>query len=298
MKELWVIQNNGKFSLTIDSKLLVRGLRPSKETPRNEGFLVEASGVVGRGGVLQVLDNLTRMDTSIVTDSFPYPQVFVFTDLIIVCGKTTIYEWIEGELVEKLNVMPGDTWSVIDFYDYVYMSNNAVAVLRNTLSKTYVVTTDLPVAKAICNFNGQVLVVGINRFLQCFTSKPYPVEVFEASEAFASPLLGIRYTNQVYPFDEATEAGNNLISGTLRALLQAYSYAEAMEAENNLIDGLLRAGLIPYTNYSADAAENAEAMDASNELISSTIRVGLIIYSNYLPEATEASNTLIGGSLA
>jgi hypothetical protein len=153
------IDQYGNFSLTIDSKKLVRGLRPSKRTPRNEGFLVEASGAVGRDGALQVLDALTRMDTSTITDTFPYPQLFVFTNLIIVCSQKVIYEWVAGALVTKYTAaLAGGTWSAVDFYDYVYLSNGDIAVVRDAESKVYALTAALPSATAICNFNGQVLI--------------------------------------------------------------------------------------------------------------------------------------------
>ncbi|MCK4525976.1 hypothetical protein KAW18_01290 [candidate division WOR-3 bacterium] len=61
-------------------------------------------------------------------------------------------------MVEKLTVTAGSTWTAVDFFDYVYMSNGAVAVIRNAGSKTYSITTDQPKAMAICNFQGQVLI--------------------------------------------------------------------------------------------------------------------------------------------
>lgn len=153
------IDQYGNFSLTIDSKNLVRGLRPSKRTPRNEGFLVESNGAVGRDGALQVLDALTRMDTSAITDVFPFPQLFVFTNVIIVCGLKTIYEWVSGSLVLKYTAAAaGGIWSAVDFYDYIYMSNGKIAVVRDAASKVYALTSALPSATAICNYNGQVLI--------------------------------------------------------------------------------------------------------------------------------------------
>lgn len=146
------------FSITIDSSKLSKGLRPSKRMPRNSGYLVECKGAVGKDGVLQVLDELTRIDTSVITDPFPYPQIFVFTNMIIVCGKTKIYEYVGGSLVEKLTVTAGSTWSIVDFYDYIYMSNGTVAVIRDAETKLYSITTNQPTAMAICNFNGQVLI--------------------------------------------------------------------------------------------------------------------------------------------
>lgn len=149
--------NWSEFVLSLDSEDLANGLRPSKRSPRNAGFLTECSGAVGRDGVLQVLDSMTRMDTSDITDDFPYPQIFLFVNITIVCGRTKIYEWIGGSLVEKLTVAAGSTWVALDFHDYVYMSNGVVAVVRDAGTKVYAETSGLPTAMAALNFNGQVL---------------------------------------------------------------------------------------------------------------------------------------------
>lgn len=107
-------------------------------------------------GVLSALDEITRLATTAITDSFPYPQIFVFTNVIIICSSTKIYEWT-GSLVEKLEVAAGSTWVALDFVDYIYLSNGNVAVTRDPGTKVYAETTDLPTAMAALNFNGQVL---------------------------------------------------------------------------------------------------------------------------------------------
>jgi len=151
------VSRGGRFSHVIKTSQLSKGLRRSKRDPRNSGFLVTCQGTVGRDGVLQVLDELTRLDASI-DEGFPFPQLFVFTNVIIICGQTKIYEWESGALVLKLTVTPGSLWKAVDFFDYIYLSNREVAVVRSAGSKTYSETTELPTATAICNFNGQVLV--------------------------------------------------------------------------------------------------------------------------------------------
>lgn len=151
------VSGGGKFSHTIMADQLSKGLRHSKRDPRNRGFLTTCQGAVGRDNVLQVLDELNRFDTEVV-EVFPFPQIFVFTNHIIVCGQIKIYEWIDGGLVEMLTVVAGDLWNALDFYNYVYMSNGKVSVVRDSRSQTYSITTELPTAMAMCNFNGQVLV--------------------------------------------------------------------------------------------------------------------------------------------
>lgn len=153
------IDRYGHFSLTIGADKLSRGLRPSKRSPRNAGFLVTSEGAVGRDGVLQSLDELTRMATSTITDGFPFPQIFVFTNMIIVCGVKKIYEWVSGSLVLKYTASAaGGTWDAVDFYDYIYMSNGKIAVIRDAGSKVYSLSATQPHATAMCNYNGQVLI--------------------------------------------------------------------------------------------------------------------------------------------
>ena len=152
------ISRYGKFSFVIKAEELSRGLRPSKRVPRNSGYLTTCNGAVGKDGVLQTLEELSPVNTSGVTFTFPYPQMFVFTNIIILCSDTAIYEIVNGSLVLKLTVTSGSTWSAVDFYDFIYMSNGVVAVIRDPVTMTFSVTTDLPDAEAICNFNGQVLI--------------------------------------------------------------------------------------------------------------------------------------------
>jgi len=154
------ISVDGRFTHTFDSSKLSKGLRPSKRNPRNSEFAVECSGAVGKDGVLQSIEQLTRFDTSLISGSFPYPQIFILTNLIIGCNATEIYELSNGVFTLQLTVASGSTWSIVDFYDYVYLSNGNVAVIRDALTKEYSTTTDLPTGMTLCNFNGQVIVGG------------------------------------------------------------------------------------------------------------------------------------------
>lgn len=157
------VLSDGSFELVIDSSQLSRGLRPSKRTPRNVGFLTESKGVVGLDGVLQAVDQLTRIDTSAINTAFPFPQIFVFIRCIIVCNQTAIYEWDGSALVAKLSgLTAGSIWSAVDLFDYVYLSNGQQVVVRDPGSKIYATTTALPTAVAACNFNGQVILGGFD----------------------------------------------------------------------------------------------------------------------------------------
>jgi hypothetical protein len=158
------VLRDGTFVYNLNSEELSRGLRPSKRSPRNNKFLVRCIGAVGIDKVLQVIDDLEndRIDTTIITDAFPYPQIFVLTNMIIVCGATDIYEYESGALVSKLaGVTTGQLWSVVDYFNFVYMSNGVVSVLRDPMSGVYALTSAQPVAGAMCDFNGQVVIGGL-----------------------------------------------------------------------------------------------------------------------------------------
>jgi hypothetical protein len=156
--ELSVAQG-GKFSFTIKSKELSHGLRPSKSNPRDNDYLITCIGAYGKNNVLQASEELVRIATDIITDGFPFPQIFAFVNVIIVCGMRKIYEW-KGEALELKYTATenGSFWTAVDFYDYIYLSNGKVAVVRNANNFNYTKSTILPVASAMCNFNGQVIV--------------------------------------------------------------------------------------------------------------------------------------------
>lgn len=147
------------FTFTISAEQLTRGLRPSERAPRDSKFLFESKGAIGQDGVLSAIEQLSRTTTAEVTDTFPFPQLFVFTNLIIICGRVKIYELTSGSLSLKYTATTGgSTWTAVDFYNYVYLSNGREAVTRNPDTGVYSLSSTLPKAMSICNFNGQVIV--------------------------------------------------------------------------------------------------------------------------------------------
>lgn len=153
------VTRDGCFTFSINSDDLSRGLRPSEYLPRNENFLVECIGAIGYERSLQTIEDLSSLlvDTALITDGFPYPQIFVFVSHIIVCGETKIYELVGGALILKLTVAAGIRWSAVDFHEFIYMSNGVVSVTRSAANGIYSLS-DLPIASTICNFNGQVMI--------------------------------------------------------------------------------------------------------------------------------------------
>lgn len=154
-----IIVRGGKFSFMIDSSKLSAGLRLSDKNPRNSGGLIDCTGMVGKEGALQSLEDITRIATGTITDGFPFPQIFTFPNMIIVCGLKKIYEWDGSSLSLKYTASDaGGTWSAIHSYDYVYMSNGKIAVVRDANSKVYALSSSLPHTTAMCNYNGQVII--------------------------------------------------------------------------------------------------------------------------------------------
>lgn len=153
------VDKYGNFSETIAPSKLKQGLRPSKRAARDSHYLVEADGVVGKDGVLSALEALTRMATTGITDAFPFPQIFICTNVIIVCSLLKIYEWVSGALVLKYTAAePAGTWTVVDYYDYIYLSNGKIAVIRDAGSKVYALDATQPHSTVACNYNGQMII--------------------------------------------------------------------------------------------------------------------------------------------
>ena len=152
------ITRDGGFTFEIGPEDLSRGLRPRKTLPRNEKFLVECFGAVGYERALQTIEDLSDLivDTSLIEDGYPFPQIFCFTNHTIVCGHFDIYELVGGSLELKFSGPGGIRWTAVDFNDFIYLTNDNVSVVRNP-DGTYELS-DLPIGTSLCNFNGQVLI--------------------------------------------------------------------------------------------------------------------------------------------
>ena len=151
------VGRDGSFSFAIEPEQLSKGLRPSRRLPRNSGYLTTCDGAVGKHGVLKAMDELTPLVTALITDGFPYPQIFVFVNILIVCGNTEIYEWDSGLVLKYTATAPGSMWDAVDFNDFIYLSNGSESVVRDPLTKVYTLS-DQPVARAMCRYNDQVLI--------------------------------------------------------------------------------------------------------------------------------------------
>ncbi len=142
------------------SDTLKRGLAPNKNV-RNHPYLIQALGAFPYENVLQSVKQFTRIDTSSLGAlTFPYPQLFVLSEVIIVCTPTAIYEYAGSALSLKISGLTvGNTWTVLDFKTFIYLSNQKVAVTKDPATGAYSIST-LPAGNACCDYNGQVLLSG------------------------------------------------------------------------------------------------------------------------------------------
>jgi hypothetical protein len=158
------ILNNGFFSITYTAEELTRGLRPSKRMPRNNKFLTKCQGAVGQDGVLRTLDSLdipsAISDATFTTNDFPFPQLFVLDKHVILCNRTSIQELIGGEFTEVITGLSsnGDKWNVAAAFNWIYLSNNVVAVVRDPNTGGWAVDSDAPVNQAACNYKGHIII--------------------------------------------------------------------------------------------------------------------------------------------
>lgn len=155
---------NGFFSFNYNAEQLSKGLRPFAEMPRNNKFLTRCDGAVGRNGVLKTLTSLslhtaTVEHADIVWDDFPFPQLFVLEKLILLCNRQSILEYDGAAFVEKVSgITSGSKWNVASAWDFVYLSNGKVAIVRNPTNRAYGYSSNAPVNTAALNFNGQIIV--------------------------------------------------------------------------------------------------------------------------------------------
>ncbi|RLC21491.1 MAG: hypothetical protein DRH93_11680 [Deltaproteobacteria bacterium] len=153
-----------ELSLVLNSQEVALGLRKEKKQPKNTFDKVELTGMITQEGMLRTNPVHTRIDTSIITDGFPYPQLFVLNKVVIICGRTDIYEWNGTALIHKINVTGGMIWKVMESFNFIYLTNGEVSVKRDPWNKYYTLDDEV-ISHALCNYNGQVLAGSYKRKL-------------------------------------------------------------------------------------------------------------------------------------
>jgi hypothetical protein len=137
----------------------VKGLSPKNNKRNNNPYLTESKGAFPYQDALQSIEQITQLNTSSLGCTFPYPQLIITSNVILVCTPTAIYEVIGNSLILKIqDLTAGLTWSVIDSKEYLYLTNGYISVERNPFTKEYATNTNIPAGSALCNYNGQVIV--------------------------------------------------------------------------------------------------------------------------------------------
>jgi len=151
------IFNNGYFALEFGKGDLAKGLKPKGSVARNEKFLETIQGGYVHDGALQSLDLLDRTPISTEAYAFPWPQLLVLTNHVLLCGPKKIYRLEDNAWALKITAsLDGGLWTCAAFDNYLYLSNGKVVIVRSCFG-VWVETTELPKALALCNFNGQAI---------------------------------------------------------------------------------------------------------------------------------------------
>jgi hypothetical protein len=154
--------------------LQLGGLSTENFTKLNSGFATSAFNISAISDGLEIKKMSQRLAeiADIVEDvAFPYPQIFVCSDVTLVCTQSCIYEYDNPTRATKLykvfeTALTGKTWSVADFGLYIILSNGNVVVTKDPDTKEYAdLLTDehstIPLADCFANFNGQVFAGGV-----------------------------------------------------------------------------------------------------------------------------------------
>ena len=158
-----IVLPNGYLSETFSSTDLVKGLRTTQHNPRNSRQLTKCQGAIGYKGVLKTLEVLEissiMNDPNIIADDFPFPQLFVLDNHILICNRQSILELQDINFVVAISGLDaGGKWNVLSSHDFIYLTNGVVSILKDPGTKTYSISSTAPIASAVCNFNGQCIV--------------------------------------------------------------------------------------------------------------------------------------------
>lgn len=155
------ILTNGHFSFEVSGAELAKGLRSSAKVSRGKFTLEKSSGAVGIDGELTTLPAIdlhaVMDDALVIKNDFPFPQIFILDNHVLVCNRDSILELVGSTPVLKLSLTDGgELWSATSSCDFIYLSNGDVSVVRDPNSGVYALSS-APVCSTVCNFNGQII---------------------------------------------------------------------------------------------------------------------------------------------
>ena len=141
-----------------------KGLVP-KENIRNSLFLTESLGAFPYQGVLITSENFSanQIDASALACTFPFPQIFVLSEVILICTPTAIYEYPDLTTPKISGLTTGTLWSVADYKRFILLTNSQVVVKKDSGTGLYSIDTTRPAGTCIADFNGQMFLTSPNR---------------------------------------------------------------------------------------------------------------------------------------
>ena len=142
---------------------LKKGLRNSKDNPKNIGALTLANGVFQEAGKLINIDELENFDISTIPAcTFPFPQCFQLRNWCLICTPVNIYTYIDGVLTLIYTAVEGSTWTVADFYDFLVLTNGAEFLTLDPETGAWCEYDEAEISKClcVCDVNGQLFVGG------------------------------------------------------------------------------------------------------------------------------------------
>lgn len=141
---------------------LFNGLRPTNRAPVNSDALVRSQGGFADIDGFKTLPTLGSIpDFEALGEAFPYPQLFVLRDTILVCGATRIWEYDGTSLSLMISALSeGMLWTIADFQEYILLNNGVVVVERRSTDRIYSIVNDpeIPAGYAFTNHKGQLIV--------------------------------------------------------------------------------------------------------------------------------------------
>lgn len=135
---------------------------------RNAPFLVESYGAFPYENKLRSLDLFSIINPFIVGPfTFPYPQLFVYSDCIIFCTSTEIYEYTPP-VTEQVSLVLPKTYA-IGFDSVKKLTAIQVVFSLSGTPIRYTIDGTLPtISTGTLVQNGQTVIIGGNAYVQSF----------------------------------------------------------------------------------------------------------------------------------
>ena len=153
-----IINNDGTFTYTITHEGFCNGYAPFPYSMRNKGHMTECIDFREEDLMLYPAEQRGRYLPAF-SYFFPFPQVFVFDFVTIICNQKEIYEKIANSYILKYTTnVAASSWECINVGQFCLLSNGHVILKRDPVSLTYEELDDVPTGMSLCNYNAQILI--------------------------------------------------------------------------------------------------------------------------------------------